>query len=277
MKCYVINLTNSPGRLAHMRAALNGIGVAFERFEAINAIRSRQHPARLLIPPLRPRPWTDGELGCLMSHYDLWKRAAVSADPFTAIFEDDLHVDPRLAALINDPGAIPADADLIKLETVNVPVSLTRHEHPGPRGTSFAVLKTLHHGCGAYIVSRRAAAYLVRSINRFDLPADDVMFGFDNPLGRHLRRYQVLPALAVQDIILPPGERSPDLDSRLEAGRIAARDSTPESLLPAWQRTLPMRSLRWLVRIAGRGRRQWLDRELVVPFHAAGKSLAVHE
>ena len=273
MKCYVINLAGSPERLAHMRQAFATIGVEFERFEAIDAARSTQHPALPLIPALRPRPWTAGELACLLSHYEVWKLAAASPEPFTAIFEDDLHIDPRLADLIRDPAALPPDADLVKLETVNKGVSLARGERPGPAGTAFALLRTLHDGAGAYVVSRRTAELLVGSIASFDLPVDDVLFGFDHPLCRHLRRYQILPALAVQDVILAPEQRTPLLGSELEPDRVAARRAEKAQSGADWQQSpwvAPARAIvHWLRRSWG----QVLKREIIVPFSVAGKTV----
>ena len=213
MQCHVINLADSPERLAHMRAALGGIGIDFQRFDAIDIPRSRQHPALGLIPPMRIRPWTPSELACLLSHYEVWKLVAAGAGSYAAVFEDDLHVDPRLAQLIKDRSALPPDADLVKLETVRRPVWLTRREVPGPAGTRYAEMKSLHHGSGAYILSRDTAALLVRSIGVFDLPPDDVMWGVAHPLCRKLRRYQVLPALVTQDIILPSEQWTPALAS----------------------------------------------------------------
>jgi glycosyl transferase family 25 len=275
VKCYVINLASSPERLAHMRHVLGGIGVAFERFDAINLERSKQHPALGDIPPLRVRrPWAPGELACLLSHYEVWKLIAEADEPFGAVFEDDLHVDPRLAAVITDPAVLPTDADIVKLETVRQSVWVSRLEKPGPAGVTFAELETLHEGAGAYILSRQTAALLVRSIAGFDLPADDVLFGHEDTVCSRLRRYQVLPALAVQDIILSPEQRSPLLDSTLEPDRLLAWktwDPLPETVGP---RSLPARALRRAVREYRRLWRLRLQRQLIVPFAAGGKTVA---
>lgn len=272
MQCHVINLAGRPERLAHMRAVLGGIGIAFQRFDAIDIPRSRQHPAFGLIPPMRIRPWSPGELACLLSHYEVWKLIAAGEERYAAVFEDDLHVDPRLARLIKDRSALPPDADLVKLETVSLPVWLARRELPGPADTRFAAIRSLHYGCGAYIVSRDTAALLVRSIGAFDLPPDDVMWGIDHPLCRKLRRYQVLPALVAQDIILPAEQRTPALASSLEPARAEAAKVLEQVAPP--RRSLFLRGVLKLGRMARALRSRVFWREVIVPFAAGGKSVA---
>jgi glycosyl transferase family 25 len=275
MKCYVINLARSPERLVHMREVLGSIGVDFERFDAIDIERSKRHPVLPLIPPLRTgRPWTEGELACLLSHYEVWKLIAAGLDPFGAVFEDDLHVDPRLAEIINDPGALPADADIVKLETVNMTVFVSRHETPGPFGVAFAQLLTLHYGAGAYVLSKQTAGLLVRSITSFDLPADDVLFGRAHALCRGLRRYQAVPALVVQDVILPLPQRTLALKSGLEPARLAQREAIGPVRETGLRRTAPYRALRKLVHALRRHRLERRGREFIVPFSSAGKTVA---
>jgi len=238
----------------------------------IDIPRSRQHPALGLIPPMRIRPWTPSELACLLSHYEVWKLVAAGAGSYAAVFEDDLHVDPRLAQLIKDRSALPPDADLVKLETVRRPVWLTRREVPGPADTRYAEMKSLHHGSGAYILSRDTAALLVRSIGVFDLPPDDVMWGVAHPLCRKLRRYQVLPALVTQDIILPSEQWTPALASNLEPARARAAKALEQATRQ--RRGLFLRGVFKLGRMARDLRNRMLWREVVVPFAAGGKSVA---
>jgi glycosyl transferase family 25 len=223
---------------------------------------------------MRVRAWTAGELACLLSHYEVWKLIAADSEPFGAVFEDDLHVDPRLALVVNDPTALPGDADIVKLETVATAVRLSHCQKPGPAGTSFALLETLHHGAGAYILSRRTADLLVRSIFNFDLPIDDFIFGFDHPLSRRLRRYQVLPALAVQDIILSPHQRLPQLDSGLEPDRIIARGDNNIEPQASWRQMGSIRALRRLVGRARQFRVRRLQHKWVVPFDAGGRRVS---
>src|SRR5690606_6357912 len=107
-------------------------------------------------------------------------------------------LDTRLATILERPDLLPADADVVKLETVGQKVSVSRRKHVGPSGIAFARLRSTHYGAGAYILSRTTARHLVSSLEQIDVPADDLLFGFYHPLGRQLRAYQALPALAIQ-------------------------------------------------------------------------------
>jgi glycosyl transferase family 25 len=261
VKTYVINLARSPQRLAHMKQALGRIGVAFERFEAIDVERARRHPVYSRIPPHPRRDWTPGELACLLSHFEVWKLIAAGMDRFGAVFEDDIHVDPRLREVLADQSFLPDDAEVIKLETVDMPVWVSRQSHAGPAGVRFSRLLSTHHGAGAYLLSKDAAHRLVASIDTIGLPPDDMLFGMDAPSGCRLRSYQAIPALAVQDVILSKNLRSPALHSTLEDERAQA---VPEN--PRWRQTRSYRLARAPIRLL---RRLWYgfsSRQLNVPF-----------
>ncbi len=272
VKSYVINLSRSPQRLAHMKKALGGIGVAFERFEAVDIESSRQNPVFPRIPPHARRDWTKGEIACLLSHYEVWKLIAVGVDRFGAVFEDDIHVDPRLRDVLADNAFLPDDADVVKLETVDMPVWVSRHSREGPAGIRFSRLLSTHHGAGAYILSRTAAQSLIASIEVIGRPPDDLLFSTDTPLGTQLRRYQAIPALAVQDVILPAKLRSLALHSTLDEARAK---TVPE--VPRWRQTRSYQLARPLVRFL---RRLWYgfsSRQINVPFvaglRATGQSI----
>lgn len=243
--CFLINLNRSTARLDHMRRVLGGAGIAFERYEAVEADRVHEHPLYSRIPKLRsPRDWARAEVACLLSHYGAWTRIVAGDEPFGAVFEDDLHIDSRMREVLV-ASCMPPDADLVKLETVNTPVGIARRQDLGPSGLHFARLYTLHHGGGAYILSRAAAQRAIESIDLFDLPVDDVLFSPKHPVGRTMRCYQVVPAVAMQDVILPVDRRSPALSSVVEPSRVASKRGmpVPEVEPAARNRLLPLHNL----------------------------------
>ena len=96
MKCYVINLASRPERLTHISATFERAGIPFERFEAVDQQRALSHPVGRNLPPLRSgRSWQPFEIGCLLSHYELWKRIAEDDADFSAIVEDDVLISDR--------------------------------------------------------------------------------------------------------------------------------------------------------------------------------------
>ncbi len=175
--------------------------IPFVRFEAVDRERAAAHPLRSKIPTKRLRDWTLGELGCLLSHIEVWKLIASSDDPFGAVFEDDVHIDPNLRAFLEGP--IPKEIDVVKLETVNLHTRVSRWPRASVASVGLHELKSLHTGAGAYALSRRAARALVERVTMFDVPADHLLFELDHPSSRNLLRVQCVPALAIQDCVLP--------------------------------------------------------------------------
>lgn len=229
MKCLVINLDRSPDRLAHMTAEFARIGIAFERVAAIDA-RNRPDLADL---PQRTaythRLQLAGvEIACLLSHKACWTMIAGGNDPYCAIFEDDVLFSSKAGILLADPGWIPADADIVKLETT---FDLTMIGQPkraiAGRNFSLSRLYKAHPGSAGYIVSRQAARDLIHETAEMRAAIDDLVF---NPAFRIASRktiYQLDPALCAQDHIL--GNRSVGLPSTIEQDR--APQLTPAQLM----------------------------------------------
>lgn len=256
--CYVINLDRSTARLEHMKRVLEEAKVDFTRVKAVDARHVAAHPAYLHIPKRRGRSWVPGEMACLLSHYDVWTLVARGAEQFAAILEDDLHIDGRLREVLH-AGALPSDADIVKLETFNIPVSVSRWAFAGPSGVGFARLLSLHSGSGGYIISRAAAQRAIGMLNLFDFPIDDAIFGPLHPIGRTFRTYQATPALVIQDFLLPAHRQAPELASLIEPERIQPSTQLPGSAGSSrmagrlgWVCNLPARLVRsaWR-RIAG--------------------------
>lgn len=189
MKCMVINLDRSPDRLAHVTAEFAKIGVSFERIPAVDALHRPEFTATS--PNLTPT-----ETACLMSHKVCWKIIADGDDAFGAIFEDDILLSEVAGPILSDDGWVPADADIVKLETYlkKTVIAMKRTSVGGP--FSVARLYGFHIGSAGYILSKRAARDLItRSL---DAPADHFIFDPSLPTSSSKAIYQLLPALCVQ-------------------------------------------------------------------------------
>ena len=219
MRTFVINLERAAERRAHMETLLGGAGIAFERFDAIDGDQARRHPAFDQIPAMAVRPWGAGELGCLLSHYEVWRTIAAGPDRFGAVLEDDLFIDPRLRKLLSGGCALPRDADLIKLEAVGHAALVSRRALSSPGGPAFRRLYSKLYGTGAYLISRRTAQFLLGAVSAFDMPVDELLISPHHRLGRRFRTYQAVPGLAMQSSLLPNAAARPALKSRLEVER----------------------------------------------------------
>ena len=204
MKSYLINLASANARLERMTAIFGALDIAFQRFDAVDGKRARSHPIFTQMPAPKYRAWSDGELGCLLSHYEVWKLIAEGADEFGAVFEDDIHVSPRLKNVLE--ALIPTGADIVKLET---------HSNTGYRtapeanvgGVGLHRLFEMHYGTAGYIISRSAARTLLSRAEWFDVPVDHLLFEPMHPASRDFAVLQCVPGLVVQDDALPADRR----------------------------------------------------------------------
>jgi glycosyl transferase, family 25 len=192
MKIFLINLDRSADRLAHMRAQLNGM--PFERISAIDGSND----------PPTAKGLTRFELACLESHKIAWRTFLISPERHACFLEDDLHIWPGFAALIGGDAWIPKDAHSVKLDTYLQKVEIGE-KRAAVGGRQVARLFSRHQSSAAYILAREGAARYLELSADASLPADYLLFP-SNPSRLGLRIYQLSPAVAIQDHLLPPGE-----------------------------------------------------------------------
>ena len=112
MKCFLINIERSSERLRAFRA-WNSFLPDIERFSAIDG-RTLDRQALISQGVLDPRvTYTDGALGCALSHIALWERV-VSEGVVATIVEDDAvfnrHFAVRSAVVLD---SLPAEWDCV--------------------------------------------------------------------------------------------------------------------------------------------------------------------
>jgi glycosyl transferase family 25 len=188
LKVYLINLDRDAGRLAHMRAQLNGI--EFERISAVDGSKD----------PPTTKGLTRFELACLESHRIAWRAFLGGPEEHACFLEDDLHIRRGLAALVGDPAWIPADAHCVKLDTYLQKVRLGTRE-PAIGGREVARLYTRHQSSAAYMLARAGAIRYLELTANASLPADYALFP-KNPRRAGLIIYQLVPAIAAQDHLI---------------------------------------------------------------------------
>lgn len=192
MKTYLINLDRNPERLTRMHDILSALGVEYERVAAVDGRNSSA------VDSLNTRRLSPAEKGCLLSHREAWRRIADGDEPYAAVLEDDLLISSAFAKFAKSSSWIPADADLIKLETTGRSVALSETQPLSDSEHSVAHMNSAHLGAAGYIISSAAAERLLRSPIARDWPADDILF--DPRLARRipLLTYQLLPAVCRQ-------------------------------------------------------------------------------
>ena len=176
-------------------SAIDGAALSAEALEEFR----RTHTANL-------DGWLPGEIGCFLSHFEAWRRIAAHTDDWAAVFEDDVHVSPDLGPLLVSDDWIPTAADVVRLEA-NRPMRLA-----AGRPIDAAPGRRVYHalsgtaGAAAYILSRHAAAWIVETKPKLWTAADVFLFKPKiSSVARKLRRYQVVPAVCIQEEVLERG------------------------------------------------------------------------
>jgi glycosyl transferase, family 25 len=224
MKSFVINLDRDAARLRHIEDEFKRAGMEFERFPAVDGAQLKPDDITFLPATARHRPWTRGEIGCFLSHYELWKILAASKLRYCAIFEDDVFLSRKVSGFLRAVERSQACFDLLKIDSGLRLVSVDRFPMSVVAGVALHRLRSIHYGTGAYLISRDAAELLVERVSGFDLPVDDVLFG-PHPASSDLFVVQSIPALVAQSDVMIGAEHRPALRGSLQGERELVRKS----------------------------------------------------
>lgn len=99
MKVYVINLAKNIDRLRLIDSRLKNLGVSYDRIEAVcgrelstaEKLRSVSRLKWWCARGVLPR---DGEIGCALSHLNVYRKLVESDDPCCCVLEDDDQFEP---------------------------------------------------------------------------------------------------------------------------------------------------------------------------------------
>ena len=127
-KVYLINLDRRVDRRHKMEAALDELGVEYERVSAVDGKREidedyiKKYGISMMpdfSEPYHQRPIKHGEIGCFMSHYNIWLDILEKGYENTIVLEDDIRFEPyfkeKISALHNELKRTNLDWDLIFL------------------------------------------------------------------------------------------------------------------------------------------------------------------
>merc|ERR1719225_1610735 len=107
---YLINLDRRPDRLRNMEAIFNELNVDFKRVKAVdgkvdvNPGYMRKNGIEMMSDfsePYHGRAMTYGEIGCFMSHYNIWKDVIENDFEEIIVFEDDVRFEPFFRQKLN--------------------------------------------------------------------------------------------------------------------------------------------------------------------------------
>lgn len=214
MKAYLINLDKDTQRLTFFKNNFDRLGIPFERVSAVDG-RVFSEADYQAFMQTRPRnynresgkTWLRGQMGCFLSHYNVWKKIAEGRENFCAVFEDDIHTSDDLKHVLQSDIWIPPNTDVIRLETSTNRIRLSSQPTLTFRKRNLYKVKSTSWCAGAYIISRKAAQRLVALSEKYHEPADVMLYHFEESvIAKDLCILQFNPALCTQDKHLAEGK-----------------------------------------------------------------------
>jgi glycosyl transferase family 25 len=157
-----ISLADEHGRRDYMQAQLNACGLPWRFFDAVRIDLGRGWPdlydrsRRLRHSGVDMRA---GEMGCYLSHREIWKSFLASDDELCLVLEDDVEIGPDFAAVVDALCKDTRDWEFVRLTGV-----FQRTSYPLRRlaGEHFLVeYLEQPNGTQGYLLNRRAARRLV--------------------------------------------------------------------------------------------------------------------
>ncbi|OCJ02708.1 glycosyl transferase [Rhizobium sp. AC44/96] len=216
MATYYINLERCPDRRLHMDAMLAAQGLKFRRVPAIDGSQLKLPVAGFdeqgykLRHGRKPNPF---EIGCYLSHLACARELLETQKAYALILEDDLAFPADILELLSAALEDASSWDILRLSTVNKGRKYIVKRLTAARG--LAVSLTREKGSGAYIINRRAAAWITEQLNPMRLPYD---LAFD------LEHFAGLKALFVAPVpVLQTADRHSFIQNGLRQYRLPHR------------------------------------------------------
>lgn len=216
MRIFVINLDRSPDRMLHMQKTFDDLGICFERLSAIdgNSLTSAQcdevNPSKRM---------SKGEIACFLSHKKCWELIAAGDDDFGVVFEDDVHISPRLNDWLTILTWLPGGRSVIRFETfIHRRVWLSKRSELGVKG--LYRLHSEHPGTAGYVISKKAASFYLDKSRAIDVAVDKFMFDPKVGVSLGVDVYQISPALCIQDQCFDRGLLDIDKKSLIDDDRL---------------------------------------------------------
>lgn len=244
---FVINLERDLARRAYMQESLSGLGIECEFVSAVDGSRLHQtiyqrydQKRCLRIYGVDMIP---AEVGCYLSHYNLYERMVAERIETALILEDDVTLLKEFPEVVNALLELKGfDWKVVRLTTlrpkVERPASAKfygqRLAHVAP-GYDFFRLRTHVLGAGAYLINQFGARSLIEYGRNFFMPIDHTMDRFwENGIVPYVVR--PFPAHQRQDLVSSIGMRDPrrrhrmPLQLRLERRAQRLQDSFQKRL-----------------------------------------------
>lgn len=171
---YLINLDRSPERLAAFDAGLKKHALAFTRIQGIvftQLTKKRQEEvyADLKFPAIK-HALTAPEIGCYLSHYEVWKVIAKGNAPIAIVFEDDARIADNFLSVLQHVETTKPDWDILRLYSHSRKTPLQSEKFI--ENHMMLTVENTTMSTVAYIITKEAAQHLSEIALPVNLPVD---------------------------------------------------------------------------------------------------------
>ncbi|XP_026474672.1 glycosyltransferase 25 family member [Ctenocephalides felis] len=168
---YMINLLRRPERRERMRLCFQELGI---NAKTVNAVDGRSLNDSCLvelgisfmpefIDPYHKRPMTMGEIGCFLSHYNIWKEASSMDYNLIMILEDDVRFEPffrqKLQAILREIQQNNVEYDLLYIGRKR----LLENEEPYIENSRLLVKPSYSYWTLGYILTKSGIQKLLKA------------------------------------------------------------------------------------------------------------------
>jgi glycosyl transferase family 25 len=177
MDIFVVNLDKSTQRLAKMSKRLEQLDLPFTRVSAVYGAsltndELNRHYSSALNKRVYRRPLAAAEIGCYLSHRNIWQTIVDDNLSMALILEDDAELGAQLPAALSAIENLGRPWDVIKLYEPQIKKPLAR-SIPLNQDFSLCQYKKIPSTSTGYMVSLAGASKLLGAREMFGRPVDD--------------------------------------------------------------------------------------------------------
>lgn len=204
---YVINLDKREDRMRKMSTRLSNLN--FTRVSAIDANKLDESVKDV------KSPLSNAEKACILSHIKALKAFLSTSYSMCILLEDDVILGKGFLEFLRNFDSFPKNSYVIKLETFCNKLLCSKFKFKFNQ-LIYNRLYSIHFGSAAYATSRQGARHIIEEMERFQLPADHVIFERMLKNRKYGKAYQLNPACCIQEF---HDEQSKDSDIYKERSR----------------------------------------------------------
>lgn len=179
-RIFVISLPEAKDRKVHVKKQLDALGLEFEFFDAVDGreFDVPNHPNYDRKRRLKAfgRDLKGGEMGCMLSHKNIYQKMLDENIEHAVVFEDDVIIEDEFKHVLDSLIDCKVDYELVRfLGSEKVAKLKQRKVEELINGFSLNRLMTTPGGAHAYLITKSGASKMLNHMDKVYLPVDTLM------------------------------------------------------------------------------------------------------